>query len=124
MDTRKLEELQHKMLQEIPGAVACGVISLDDGLPVAGATADPSMDLEIPAGMFTQAFQAAEKAFHYSGWGDINELILSGPDYLVILIRVGGQFYEGIATRTGVQLGLVRAVFKRFVREIDAALQA
>ncbi len=123
MNTQKLQDLQQSMARDIPQLVACGLISMEDGLPVAGYSPDPNLDLEVPAGMFTQAFQATERAFEYSNWGRVDELILSGPDYFIILFRVGQAFYQGIACRTGVQLGLVRAVFKRYVQQVEAALE-
>ncbi len=121
--TDEFQKLQEKLANDLPSFVSCGVISVEDGLPLAGVVADPNIDLSIPAGAFTEAFKSVVNAYKYSNWGKVTEMLFSGPDIITVMFSLkNGKYYEGISVKTTTTLGMVKVVFNRYKSQIEALL--
>lgn len=119
----KLQETQEYLKDNLDGFIASSIVDAVEGLPLAGAAADPNFDLSTPAGMYTDTFQSAKKAFEVVGWGIPNEILIPGDPNTAILISLGdGRYYQGIAISSKTPLGMVRAIFNKVKPEIEKLL--
>jgi predicted regulator of Ras-like GTPase activity (Roadblock/LC7/MglB family) len=121
--SEELQALQEQLAKELPAFIACSVVSAENGLPLAGTVFDSNLDLSVPAGAFTEAFKVVVKAYEYSDWGLVNELLFSGEKSIVILFSLkGGKFYEGVAIRSTATLGIIKAIFNKYKEPIEKLL--
>jgi predicted regulator of Ras-like GTPase activity (Roadblock/LC7/MglB family) len=120
----EFQKLQEQLADEMPAFVSCGVIAIENGLPIAGVIADPNTDLTIPAGAFTEAFKSVVKAYEYSNWGQVTEMLFSGHDIITILFSLeNGNFYQGISVKTTTTLGMVKAVYNKYRERVEMFLK-
>ncbi len=118
----QLQKLEEALFNESPGIKAVAVIATYDGMPLAGV-AEGGEDLTVPAGYFSEAFAGIKRAYEASGWGNPNELLISGDRFNVILCGLkDGTYLQGIAFLSNTQLGLVRAIIKKYKEKIEALL--
>jgi hypothetical protein len=121
--SEEFQKLQEQLANETPAFVSCGVISAEDGLPLAGVVGDPNLDLSVPAGAFTEAFKSVVKAYEYSNWGQVTEMLFSGPDIITVMFSFkNGKYYQGISVKTTTTLGMVKVVFNKYKKRIEALL--
>ncbi len=119
----ELQELQNSLADELPYFKACAVVSVDDGLPLAGVSADTSYDVSVPSGAFADAFKSVVKAYEYSQWGPMDEFLATGPETIVLVIGLkGGKFYQGISVGSKATLGMVRVIYSKYKDKIEALL--
>jgi predicted regulator of Ras-like GTPase activity (Roadblock/LC7/MglB family) len=122
--SEEFQKLQEQLANETPAFVSCGVISAEDGLPLAGVVGDPNLDLSVPAGAFTEAFKSVVKAYEYSNWGQVTEMLFSGHDIITILFSLeNGNFYQGISVKTTTTLGMVKAVYNKYRERVEMFLK-
>ncbi len=118
----ELQELQETLFNESPNIKAVAVIASEDGMPLAGI-AEGGEDLTVPAGYFNDAFQAIIRAYKESGWGTPLEVLVSGDKFHIILSGLkGGTYIQGVAVVANTQLGLVRAIIKKYKDKVEAIL--
>lgn len=121
--SEELQAIQEHMARELPSFIACSIVSLEDGLPVAGTVFDQEYDLSVPAGAFTEAFKVVKRAYEYSKWGMVKELLFSGEKSIVILFSLkGGDYYQGVAIKSTATLGIIKAIFNKFKGPIEKLL--
>ncbi len=119
----ELQKLQNSMAEELPHFKACAVVSVEDGLLLAGTAADSSYDIGVPAGAFADALKSVVIAYEYSKWGKVNEFLFSGPDTIVLLISLkDGKFYQVIAVGSKTTLGMVRTLYSKYKDKIESLL--
>ncbi len=119
----EIQKLQEQLAEELPGFIACTVVRVNDGLPIAGTTTIPNYDVSVPSGSFAQALRAVNKAYKYSKWGDVNDCLLEGSEILVALITLkNGEYFQGIAVKSSTAIGMVRAVYGNFKEKIESLL--
>ncbi len=119
----ELQKIEEELAKELPGFVVCGVVETQSGLPLAGTSSDPNYDITVPAGAFAQALRSVDKAYDYSKWGKAKSVLLEGEDVIVILFKLkGGKYYQGIGVKSSTALGLVRAIFSKYVSKVEELL--
>lgn len=115
----EMQKVQEKLAEEIPQFIAGAIVSVDDGMAIAGATSSPDIDLSIPAGYFSEAFRGIRKAFEANNWGAPKEVLVVGEELNILLIDLKpGEYFQGIAVKSEVNIGFVRAVIKKYKDEI------
>jgi len=121
--SEELQSIQEQMAKELPSFIACSIVSLEDGLPVAGTVYDQDYDLSVPAGAFTEAFKVVSKAYEYSNWGMVKELLFSGEKSIVLLFALkDGAYYQGVAIKSTATLGIIKAIFNKYKKSIEELL--
>ncbi len=114
----ELQKVQEKIINEIPGVIACALVSAEDSLPLAGKVKDPEIDLDLPSSYYNEAFRAVRKAYEAVGWGNPLEVLIVGEEINVLLMCIKpGKVFQGVAFTNQANLGFVRAVVKKY-REV------
>ncbi len=114
-NAEKLQEIQKKIFEEIPGAIACALVSAEDSLPLAGVVKSPELDLDLPSSYYNEAFRAVRKAYEAVGWGNPLEVLIVGEEINVLLMCISpGRVFQGVAFTGQTNLGFVRAVVKKY----------
>ncbi len=119
----RLQEIQEFLKNELEGFVASAIVDVEQGMALAGLTADPSMDLSVPSAYYTDTFRSAVKSFESVGWGQPNEVLMPGKTHTIVLFSIkDGAYYQGIAVTNKGQMGMVRAIFSKVRGEIESLL--
>ncbi len=119
----RLQEIQEFLKKELDGFVASAIVDAEQGMPLAGLTADPSMDLSVPSAYYTDTFRSAIKSFDSVGWGQPTEVLMPGKTHTIVLFSIkDGAYYQGIAVMNKGQMGMVRAIFSKVRGEIESLL--
>lgn len=115
----KLQTLQEKLASQLPGVVICAVISVEEGLILAGYPTDTT----APTALLAEAYRSIVKAFELAEWGIPQEVLISGDRHTAVMAMLkDGSYYQGISVRAGTTIGMVRAMLAKFKPEIEAAL--
>jgi predicted regulator of Ras-like GTPase activity (Roadblock/LC7/MglB family) len=121
--SEELQSIQEQMAKELHAFIACSIVSMNDGLAVAGTVFDKDYDLSVPAGAFTEAFKVVKKAYEYSNWGMVKELLFSGEKSIVLLFALKeGAYYQGVAIKSTATLGIIKAIFNKYRERIEQLL--
>jgi YesN/AraC family two-component response regulator len=122
-ENMKLQETLEFVRDNLEGIIMTGIIDAEQGIPLAVLNNDPNFDPSIPAGMYTNTFSSAVKAFQIVDWGIPTEVLMPGDPNSVILISLkNGKYFMGIAFKSKTQLGMVRAILNRIKPEIEKIL--
>jgi YesN/AraC family two-component response regulator len=118
-----LQEAMEFIRDNLEGVIMSGIIDAEQGIPLTVLNNDPNFDPSIPAGMYTNTFSSAVKAFEIVDWGIPSEILMPGEPNSVILIALKkGKYFMGIAFKSKTQLGMVRAILNRVKPEIEKIL--
>ncbi|RLC39633.1 MAG: hypothetical protein DRH51_06785, partial [Candidatus Coatesbacteria bacterium] len=122
--TEELAKIQSQISGELPGFILCAVISVEDGLPLAGESSDPDYDLAAPSGAFAETYKSSARSFDYSNWGREDDILLEGKDVTVALFSLkDGKYLQGIAVKgSSTNVGMLRAVFRKYEDKLEASL--
>ena len=119
---RDIKNVLSKIKQELPNAMAVGVIDVSSGLPIAGI-AEQGIDIETTAAYFAHSLITLSKATKVVDPNTVLKEMMAVTDSIITLFLFTKSNYAvGVTVRAGVQLGLVRAVLKNHMPEIEQEL--
>ena len=112
----KLQEALDQFRQEVPEFVSTDIVSVDSGLSIGGATNDPEFDASVAAASYSEVVKSNQRALDLLGLGgESTEDILITTHQNYILIRIlGGEYYHLVAIARRGNLGLARAIMKKY----------
>jgi predicted regulator of Ras-like GTPase activity (Roadblock/LC7/MglB family) len=112
----KLQEALDQFRQEVPEFVSTDIVSVDSGLSIGGATNDPEFDASVAAASYSEVVKSNQRALDLLGLGgESTEDILITTVKNYILIRIlGGEYYHLVAIARRGNLGLARAIMKKY----------
>ena len=111
-----LQQELDKFREEVPEFVSTDMVNVESGLSIGGATIDPDFDASVASACYAEVVKLNKKALDLLGLGaNSAEDILITTATLNILIRMlGTQYCHVLAiTRKG-NLGLARAIMKKY----------
>ena len=112
----KLQEALDQFRQEVPEFVSTDIVSVDSGLSIGGATNDADFDASVAAASYSEVVKSNQRALDLLGLGgESTEDILITTHQNYILIRIlGGEYYHLVAIARRGNLGLARAIMKKY----------
>ena len=118
----ELRNILLKIKEELPGAIALGVIDVSSGLPISGV-ASPGVDLETSAAYFANALSSVLKATRVvENETELEEVMVVAKNFVTLFLFTKKHYALGATVPKNVQLGLLRAVVKKFLPEIEKEL--
>ncbi len=111
-----LQQEMDKFRDEVPEFVSTDMVNVESGLSIGGATVDLDFDASVASACYAEVVKLNKKALDLLGLGaNSTEDILITTSTLNILIRMlGTQYCHVLAiTRKG-NLGLARAIMKKY----------
>lgn len=118
----------HKVLetfrQEVPEFVSTDIVNIESGLSIGGGSTDPDFDASVAAASYAEVVKANSRALELLGLGgNTTEDILISTERVYILIRpMGADYYQVLAVGRRGNLGLARAIMKKYEPKLLAAI--
>jgi predicted regulator of Ras-like GTPase activity (Roadblock/LC7/MglB family) len=114
-ETMKLEELLRYAVESTNGSLAAGCVGMD-GITVGVYNTVPNFDTTVAdaefAGMLKLGIKAAA---NLKIAGDLEELVFTGTNAMLIVRMVGDDFYTGMALKPDGNMGMARLKQKQIV---------
>ncbi len=111
-----------KIKEELPGAMAVGVIDVSSGLPISGVSS-PELDMEATADYFANALSSVLKAAKVvENEIELKEVMVVTKNFVTLFLFVKRHYALGATVPSSVQLGLIRAIVKKYFPEIEKYL--
>ena len=112
------EMLRH-VVEEVDGAVAAGLVSLD-GISMGVYSTVEGFDTKAADAEFASMLRGGQKAAVNLGpaFGKVEELMLAGTTGIVIVRMIGDKYYTGIALSKDGNIGKARMFQERIVTEM------
>jgi len=111
---------------EVPSFVSTDVVSIDSGMSIGGGSIDPKFDASIASASYAEVVKSNRRALELLGLDPHStEDILITTSQVYLLIRLlGSDYYHGLAIGRDGNLGLARAIMKkygaRFLQQIQS----
>ncbi len=118
----------HKVLEsfreEVPEFVSTDIVNVDSGLSIGGGSIDPDFDASVAAASYAEVVKANGRALDLLGMGaGSTEDILISTEKIYVLIRpMGKDYYHVLAVGRRGNLGLARAIMKKYEPKLLAAV--
>jgi DNA-binding response OmpR family regulator/predicted regulator of Ras-like GTPase activity (Roadblock/LC7/MglB family) len=112
-------EILRHVVEEVDGAVAAGLVSLD-GISMGVYSTVEGFDTKAADAEFASMLRAGQKAAANLGpaFGAVEELMLAGTQGIVIVRLIGDKYYTGIALSKDGNIGKARMFQQRIVTEM------
>jgi predicted regulator of Ras-like GTPase activity (Roadblock/LC7/MglB family) len=112
-------EILRHVVEEVDGAVAAGLVSLD-GISMGVYSTVEGFDTKAADAEFASMLRAGQKAAVNLGpaFGAVEELMLAGTQGIVIVRMIGDKYYTGIALSKDGNIGKARMFQQRIVTEM------
>ncbi len=118
----ELKNILLKIKEELPGAIALGIIDVQSGLPLSGV-ASSELDLETTAAYFANALSSVLKATKVvEKNSELEEVMVVTKNFVTLFLFAREIYALGATVPSDVQLGLIRAVMKKFLPDIEKEL--
>ena len=116
MANAKLNELIEEFKKQVPGFISTDIVSLEDGLSVAGGSIDPNFDSSIASAYYATVASAFEKTCNAIDKTLEPDDILISTDKFYILIRLLSDtgYYHGLAAKLDTNVGMCRLLMKKY----------
>lgn len=116
---QEIQYLVKKMSQELPHLLAAGVVSLEDGFPLAEAENNVGIDTAAVSAYLTSVVKSNSNGIHLLGENHISDDILITTDQCHIIVRhgQGSPFFIFLVTGKEVWLAKARLLIKRYEPE-------
>ncbi len=119
---KDIKTVLNKIKEELPSAMAVGVIDVSSGLPLAGI-AEQGVDIETTAAYFAHSLTTLTKATKVvDPDANLKEMMAVTDSIITLFLFTKSNYAVGVTVRGGVQLGLIRAVLKNHMPEIEEKL--
>jgi predicted regulator of Ras-like GTPase activity (Roadblock/LC7/MglB family) len=115
-DVSKLQGLLDRFRDEVPEFFSTDIVNIDSGLSIGGGTLDADFDASIASASYSEVVKSNRRALDLLGLGnDCTEDILISTEKVYILIRMlAGEYYHLVAIARKGNLGLARAIMKKY----------
>jgi DNA-binding response OmpR family regulator/predicted regulator of Ras-like GTPase activity (Roadblock/LC7/MglB family) len=112
-------EILRHVVEEVDGAVAAGLISMD-GISMGVYSTVEGFDTKAADAEFASMLRAGQKAAANLGpaFGAVEELMLAGTQGIVVVRMIGDKYYTGIALSKDGNIGKARMFQQRIVTEM------
>ncbi len=119
-----LQAIVEQFHSRVPEFVLTDIVSVESGLSIAGDSRAPDFDASIAAAAYADVVKANLRALDASGLESAStEDILVTTDRLYILVRmIGNEYYHVLVAGREGNLGLARAIMKKFQPSLERAL--
>ncbi|MFP3941997.1 MAG: DUF4388 domain-containing protein [Thermoanaerobaculia bacterium] len=111
-----LQDLIDRFAAEVPHFVSTDVVDIESGLSIGGASADPTFDAAAAAASYAEVVKANRQTAELLGLGReaTEDILITLRDFYVLLRMLGSDYYQGLAVARAGNLGLARAVMKKY----------
>lgn len=119
-----LHKLLESFRQEVPEFISTDIVNIESGLSIGGGSTDPDFDASVAAASYAEVVKANSRALELLGLGgSTTEDILISTERVYILIRpMGVDYYQVLAVGRRGNLGLARAIMKKYEPKLLAAI--
>ncbi|HEX4953305.1 MAG TPA: DUF4388 domain-containing protein [Thermoanaerobaculia bacterium] len=119
-----LQKVLESFREEVPEFVSTDIVNIDSGLSIGGGSIDPDFDASIAAASYAEVVKANRRALDLLGMGaDATEDILISTERVYVLIRpMGQEYYHVLAVSRKGNLGLARAIMKKYGPKLLSAI--
>lgn len=120
----KLPDLIERFKRDVPEFVATDIVSIESGLSIGGGSVDPEFDASIASASYAEVVKANARALDLLGLGggSTEDILITCTKVYVLLRVLGGDYYHGLAVTRRGNLGLARALMKKYEPELLRAL--
>ena len=101
---------------EVPAFVSTDIVHIDSGMSIGGGSVDPGFDATVASASYAEVVKSNRRALELLGLDPHStEDILITTDRVYLLIRLlGTEHYHGLAIGRDGNLGLCRAIIKKY----------
>jgi predicted regulator of Ras-like GTPase activity (Roadblock/LC7/MglB family) len=119
-----LQTVLERFREEVPEFVSTDIVNVDSGLSIGGGSVDPDFEASIAAASYAEVVKSNRRALELLGIeGGSTEDILISTGRVYLLIRpMGEEYYHLLAVGRRGNLGLARAIMKKYEPKILAAI--
>ncbi len=121
-----IDDIIQEFRSEIPSFISTDIVHIDSGMSIGGGSVDPNFDASVASASYAEVVKTNRRALDLLGLNPHStEDILITTDSAYLLIRLLGlDYYHGLAISRDGNLGLSRAIIKkyapRFLEQIAA----
>lgn len=111
----KTNEVLESIKKDITGFISISVVSIIDGMPIAGSTMDPKGDISESSAYFTNVFNAFLKAVSVMNpTYEAEDLLITTTKFHILFRLVGATgYYLAVVVDLSTNLGMTRIVMKK-----------
>jgi predicted regulator of Ras-like GTPase activity (Roadblock/LC7/MglB family) len=111
----KTNEILESIKKEVTGFISISVVSIVDGMHIAGSTADPKGDISESSAYFTNVFNAYLKAVSAMNPSyEAEDLLITTTGFHILFRLIGATgYYLAIVVDLSTNLGMTRIVMKK-----------
>lgn len=111
-----LQDLIDRFVREVPHFVSTDIVDIESGLSIGGSSADPAFDAAAAAASYAEVVKANRQTAELLGLGReaTEDILITLKDFYVLLRMLGPDYYQGLAVARAGNLGLARAVMKKY----------
>lgn len=111
-----LQDLIDRFVREVPHFVSTDIVDIESGLSIGGSSADPTFDAAAAAASYAEVVKANRQTAELLGLGReaTEDILITLKDFYVLLRMLGPDYYQGLAVARAGNLGLARAVMKKY----------
>lgn len=111
-----IEAIIEDFRADVPSFVSTDIVHIDSGMSIGGGSIDPNFDATVASASYAEVVKSNRRALQLLGLDpDSTEDILITTDRVYLLIRLlGTEYYHGLAIGRDGNLGLSRAIIKKY----------
>ena len=111
----KTNDVLESIKKDITGFISISVVSIIDGMPIAGSTTDPTGDITESSAYFTNVFNAFLKAVSVMNpTYEAEDLLITTTRFHILFRLVGATgYYLAVVVDLSTNLGMTRIVMKK-----------
>lgn len=113
-----LQQMLERFSAEVPHFVSTDIVDTESGLSIGGVTADATFDAAAAAASYAEVIKASQQTSQLLGFGreSTEDILITLRDVYVLLRMLGPDYYQGLAVNRAGNLGLARALMKKYQR--------
>lgn len=124
MGMNTLHKVLESFRQEVPEFVSTDIVNVDSGLSIGGGSIDPDFDASVAAASYAEVVKANGRALELLGLGaaSTEDILISTQKVYVLIRPMGAEYYHVLAVGRKGNLGLARAIMKKYEPKLLAAI--
>lgn len=124
MSMNSLAKVLDGFRQEVPEFVSTDIVNVDSGLSIGGGSIDPDFDASVAAASYAEVVKANGRALELLGLGarSTEDILISTEKVYVLIRPMGAEYYHVLAVGRRGNLGLARAIMKKYESKLMAAI--
>ena len=120
-----LQQELDKFRDEVPEFVSTDMVNIESGLSIGGATIDPDFDASVASACYAEVVKLNRRALELLGLGanSTEDLLVTTKKVNILVRMLGGEYCHVLAISRKANLGLARAIMKKYEQVLLEAVR-